>query len=213
MIKSHDKIFVITGLTCSGKTTQNDNFIADGLNVQNALRYMTRPIRPNEVNGRDAVFLSREEFKEQDALGKFLFTYSIDMPNGEYNDYLIGFRKEDIHGNVMVALNLVGAIPFVNRLNSQNVITVFLCPTFAEIKRRMRARGDEPNAADHKLWKNIQNSRYLRLVADSPYVMIGNGTIDDVYTQTKKFLTSQRRDIMKLAEMKMDVPFQLNKQH
>ena len=207
MKETGDKIFVITGLTCSGKTTQNENVVADNLGVSNALRYMTRPIRANEVDGRDAVFISREQFKELDMLGKFLFTYSIDMPNGQYSDYLIGFRKEDIHGDVMVALNLVGAIPFVNRLNTPNVITVFLTPTFAEIRRRMRARGDDPTAADYKLWKNIENARYLKFVANSPHVIIGDGSIDDVYAQTKGFLVSQQRDIMKLAEMKMDIPF------
>jgi len=66
------RLFVLSGPSGSGKSTIKDAVLRDMANVHFSVSATTRPPRPEEVNGQDYFFLSKEQFAQMEKDGQFL---------------------------------------------------------------------------------------------------------------------------------------------
>lgn len=65
-------IVTITGKTCSGKSNLESK-LQSHFNLPKLVSHTTRPIRPNEVHGKDYFFVTEEEFDKVDLIEKVSF--------------------------------------------------------------------------------------------------------------------------------------------
>jgi len=77
MANRKGKLFVVSGTSGAGKTsvvTEALNRVGKEYNLSRIITYTSRPARPGEVDKKDYVFISGDEFKQKMANGFFLET-------------------------------------------------------------------------------------------------------------------------------------------
>jgi guanylate kinase len=140
------RLFVVTGPSGAGKGTLIRRLVAERPDLAVAVSATTRARRPGEENGRAYHFLSAAEFQRRVDAGDFL----------EHVDYVSGHRygtlREEVDRildsgkSVILELETHGAKEVQATL--PDAVTIFIeAPTFAELERRLRARGTESAGA------------------------------------------------------------------
>lgn len=140
--KAGGNLFVITGPSGSGK----DEIISilrrnDDGRIRTAITAVTRPPRPNERNGVNHYFLSRDEFDQWKAADKFLewaevYGRCYGTPRQEVDDPLA--RGQDI----LLRVDIQGARSV--RQSHPNAVLIFIAPPSAEeLHRRLLNRETE----------------------------------------------------------------------
>ena len=135
------RLIVVSGPSGAGK----DTLIGDALGEIPELALIasatTREPRPSEVDGRDHVFLSREEFQRWIEEGKLLEW-------AEYSGNLYGTPKESVDDllekcrSVILRIELQGARQIKER--RPDAVMVFVrAPSLEETRRRLESRATE----------------------------------------------------------------------
>jgi guanylate kinase len=137
-------VFVITGTSGEGKSTLARSLLERIPELELAVSATTRQRRPNEVDGRDYYFLSREEFDRRLAADEFLEW--VEWPWGEHKRAgTLWSEIERITGGgrpVLLELETGGALAVRDRIPGS--ITIFItAPSEEELERRLRSRGTE----------------------------------------------------------------------
>lgn len=138
-------IFVIAGPTNSGKTTVMGRLLAmPELDLAYVVTTNSREPRPDEADGRDYHFVSREKFEEMIAAGLFVEWAVV------HNDYK-GVQKRSLDidippgKRIILQLDIQGFHAFKRLLPEAEykIIGIFLVPpSMDELVRRMKLRGE-----------------------------------------------------------------------
>jgi guanylate kinase len=121
------KRVILTGKACCGKTHLKERFISNGYTP--SISYTTRPMRDNELDGRDYNFISKDEFKNMIEEGKFL--------EWEY------FKKEyygtpiDTDGTILI-MSTDGIKQIPKEIRSQHLVIFLDIPREILIERMMK---------------------------------------------------------------------------
>lgn len=126
-------MIVLVGASASGKTEIAKKMF-DTYGYQKCVTTTTRPMRQNEINGKDYHFLSHETFI--DAIKKDLF-YEVST----YHNHYYGIQKKDVYDNGIVIVEPKGANTLIDKLNQQ-VYVVYIETSEALRQKRMLERGD-----------------------------------------------------------------------
>lgn len=122
-------LFVVSGPSGSGKTTLVEKLIKGaylGNKLVRSVSVTTRPRRSAEENGRDYLFLSREEFLRRQKAKKFLeWTKYLGYYYATPRDFLNQQLKENRH--VILCLDLKGARK-IRRFYPGNTVSIFILP-------------------------------------------------------------------------------------
>jgi guanylate kinase len=138
-------VFVISGPSGAGKGTVIQQVIRTVDRVVTSVSATTRPPRASEVDGVHYHFLSRAEFEQAVADGRFLEWV-------EYSGNLYGTLKSDVDGHlaagddVILEIELQGARAMRPAL-PQACFIFIAPPSLQELARRLRERGTESDAA------------------------------------------------------------------
>ncbi|MFC1657798.1 guanylate kinase [Candidatus Omnitrophota bacterium] len=134
-------VFVISGPSGSGKTTlaqkilQHPQFKGKFIKP---VSFTTRPKRQGERQGRDYLFVSKEEFRRLLRAKKILeHTRYLGYDYGTPRDFLTEAVKKGI--NVILCLDIKGAI-FVKRAFHKRAVTIFVKPPSLSIARQRIVR-------------------------------------------------------------------------
>lgn len=134
MMKRRALLVVLSGPAGSGKSTLAEGLIrASGGEICRSLTATTRPPRPGEVEGQDYFFLTREEFKQGIAEGRFV-EYT------EFNGHLYGSPRSELErlmGEdkvVLLVIDVDGSGQV--RTSYPHAIHIFLLPPTKEILRQ-----------------------------------------------------------------------------
>ncbi len=132
----------MTGPSGAGKGTLIRALVERRADVEVAVSATTRPRRPGEIDGRDYIFLTEEEFDRRAADGEFL----------EHVVYVSGQRYGTLHAEVdrilragrscILELETRGARA-VEAIRPETVSIFIAAPSFDELERRLRARATE----------------------------------------------------------------------
>lgn len=142
------RLIVISGPSGAGKSTIVRRLLREcPLPLVLSVSATTRAPRPGEVDGRDYLFLSDEEFASLRRAGKFLECKEV-FGHGHWYGTLAeqvdtGLKRGQW---VILEIDVEGAAAVIDRQLSP--ITIFLHPGgMAELEQRLRGRGTEPEAA------------------------------------------------------------------
>lgn len=135
-------MLVIIGPSASGKTQLVQELVND-YGMEKLVTYTTRAMRPNEVNGRDYNFISKEEFNDKIAQNFFL-EYT------EYHGNYYGTSRSDLAPRKVVILESSGLRNYIKEARDQIKIVFLRCSSNI-LRLRMLKRGDSIESVNKRL--------------------------------------------------------------
>lgn len=150
-------MIVLSGASASGKT-EAAKMLMIKYGITKAITTTTRPMRKNEVNGKDYFFVTKEEFEQMIKDERF-------VEHTLYNGNYYGSTKDQIADGRSVVIDLKGLKSY-SALNNDRIVTFYL-KTSEEIRfKRMLERGDGEECAH----KRIENDRKIFADTEIPKV-------------------------------------------
>ncbi len=139
------RLIVVSGPSGAGKSTLIREVLEAVPELAYSVSATTRRPREGEVDGRDYVFLSREEFEKWIEEGRFLEW-------AEYSGNLYGTSEQRVDEllwsgrSVILEIELQGA-RLVRRNRSDAVMVFVRAPSLEETRKRLRGRATEDEKA------------------------------------------------------------------
>jgi guanylate kinase len=173
-----NKLFVVSGASGSGKTT-----IMRSLMSNEIVSFTTRQMRQGEVDGRDYIFITKEDFEQRlNNEGLIEHTY--------YGGNSYGITKEEFEKKIAL-----GDAFFIADFNGMkqiknyypNCTTIFIYCEKDSIEKNMRSRGDSEDQIQKRLStyeSEIENMHYYDYVVTNEY-----GDIDKAIEDIREIIT------------------------
>lgn len=143
-------LFIVSAPSGTGKTSLVKALLQTGINLNLSISHTTRQPRPNEVNGQDYFFVSRDVFKQMLERGEFL-------ENAEVYGNLYGTSRQWVKKtlasdqDVLMEIDCQGAQQ-VRQVFPQAVSIFILPPSLASLEARLKQRGqDDPEIIARRL--------------------------------------------------------------
>jgi len=143
-------LLVVTGPSGAGKGTLVEHVLSQRPDCVFSVSATTRPRRSTEVEGRDYLFLSPDEFLQREAQGYFLET-------AEVHGHLYGTPVEPVdarmrEGKVVVLDVDVQGGASVRRVRPDAVTVFVYPPSLDALRARLESRGtDAPDVIEERL--------------------------------------------------------------
>ena len=175
------KLIVISGPSGVGKGTVVKELMKRHDKLRFSVSATTREMRPGEVDGVNYYFISRERFEQliaEDSLlehAVYVGNY-YGTPESKVNEQLqAGY-------DVILEIEVQGALQ-VKKRRPDAILIFITAPSFEEIARRLRGRGD---TAEDKILARLETAKWeCTLAKDYDYIVV-NDTVDAV---TERILT------------------------
>ena len=171
-------LLLLAGPSGVGKSTLCDRLVAEVPGFERVVTATTRPPRPNEVNGRDYHFLTRDEFDRRLAAGDFLEWAWVhrDDRYGTLKSAVLGRLP---HTSLVANLDVQGvrsvrAAAASLPLLRDRLVSVFVAPdSFDVLRERLQGRG--PVSAD-ELERRMKSAEVEMRERDTYDYVIHSGT-------------------------------------
>ncbi|MBS3167717.1 guanylate kinase [Candidatus Woesearchaeota archaeon] len=179
------KIFFFIGPSGAGKTVISEYILKNRKNTVPAISSTTREKRPNEINGKDMNFLTKEEFKEAIKLNKMV-EYAEVFGN-YYGTSIDSFNPIKKGKDVIKIIEIQGAKTIKKK--EIKATYFFLCPINLEtLKERLEKRKDK----DIEL-RMSQVQEFLNFKKEVDYIINTDG-------KTEKDIERCALEIMKIMD-------------
>ena len=183
-------IFVVVGKSGVGKDTIINNYLKNNDNITKVTQYTTRPMRLNEVNGKEYNFISDEEFDMLLSKNKFCCVEKYQVANGVTWKYAVKIDDLKKYDNCILTCNPKSIVK-LNLLFNWCELTVI------EIKAELIKRVERYLKRDNYTMENV-NELVRRFIKDEedfinvmPKVKIENN--DNIEDALKQFDKTIRR--------------------
>ena len=187
-ISKKGHIFVISGFSGVGKGTVISKILQNNPNIYFSVSYTTRPKRPNEIEGKDYFFISKEEFKEKILSDDFLEWAVV-------NDEFYGTSKSQVlekiqnQIDVILDIDVKGAIQVKSKLPNFTTLIYIIPPTGLELLKRLKNRNTE---TDEQILKRITTSlTEINYINAYDYLVI-NDDLDECINQIQTIINAQK---------------------
>jgi guanylate kinase len=180
--------FVVAAPSGTGKTTVCRELVAQDPNLRLSVSHTTRPPRPGEQDGREYHFVSPERFAELIELDAFI-------EYAEYAGNRYGTSRSSVDGPLGEGLDLLLEIEVqgaaqIRRRRSDARSVFLLPPSPGEAERRLRARGQDDEAAIERRVELMRQE--LRAAADFDYVVV-NDELELCVAAVREIIGAERR--------------------
>lgn len=150
-----DTVIVLVGASGTGKTTLM-NAIYEKYGIPKLITTTTRKPRPNEVDGVDYYFVSKNEFLRRQQSNNFIeFT--------QYAGNFYGLEKEELetrkNNPSMIAMDLNGAIN-INRLYPDRVVIIWMHNNFMSLIKNLVKRKESIKTIFKRLSFAFKNKEF-----------------------------------------------------
>ena len=185
-------LLVLAGTSGAGKGTVGARLRASDPDLHWSVSWTTRPRRPDEVEGVDYHYVSRDEFERlRDASG-FLEWFEV---YGDLKGTPKHFVLDELAAgrDVMLEVDVQGAMA-VKRALPEDALLVFVkAPSREEQRRRLEGRaretGEGPESIDRRLAAAATEERIAETEFDAVVV---NDDVDRAAAQIADILTNRR---------------------
>lgn len=160
-------IIVLIGESASGKSTIEKMLVKKGFNK--IVSYTTRPIRPNETDGVDYHYISKEEFLNK-LQNRFFAEYTI------YNSWYYGIAIPDCKDDSVVVVEPHG-FRQLKKIERLNIISFYIKVDERERLIRMVKRGDNLLEVFRRIFSDQGVFQFIDQEVD--YVIDNNKNIND----------------------------------
>ena len=192
------KLYVLSGPSGVGKSTAVHEVMRRHPTLRFSVSVTTREMRPGEVEGESYYFISRAQFQElleQDEL----------LEHAEYVGNCYGTPEKPINQmleqgiDVLLDIEPCGALQVQKRRPDATLIFM-AAPSFSEIERRLRGRGD---TSPDKITARLARARWEYQQAEKYDYIVVNDDVDHAAREieaimlAEKCRTSERLDYLK----------------
>lgn len=167
-----NKIIVITGKSSSGKNTVMDELV-DNYDFIGLVSHTTRPIRPNEENGKDYYFTTKEQFMDIKNKNQFIETreYEVKDSNGNDDIWYYGLSKMEYNicnvFNKVVIVDMKGFHELTEYIGRDNCFMLYLYCDDNIRKDRMISRGGmSPEEIDRRFKADEEDFKFAMVESD-----------------------------------------------
>lgn len=197
------RLIVLSGPSGVGKSTVVQAVMRRRSNLKFSVSVTTRAMRPGEVDGENYYFITRERFDE-------LLAQNALLEHAEYVGNCYGTPEQPVDEmlsqgiDVLLDIEPCGALQVRER--RQDAALIFLAaPDFAELERRLTARGDTPENVvrerlERAVWEYEQAVHY-------DYVVV-NGEVESAADEVEAILTAEgcrtafRREVLQATAVR-----------
>ncbi|MDD2203582.1 MAG: guanylate kinase [Bacilli bacterium] len=202
MIKTKNRglFIVISGPSGAGKGTVCKGLVKANPNVWLSVSATTREKRPDEKNGENYFFLTKDEFIDKIEAGEFL-EYAIVHDNQYY-----GTPKEKINEHltkgkdVILEIDIKGALQIQD--NIPNSLFIFILPpSMKELKRRLISRGTE---SKEKMIERFKASyKEINEITKYNYVVV-NDNIEDAIKKINAIMVAEKCRVDRIEDVALN---------
>jgi guanylate kinase len=181
------RLFVFAAPSGAGKTSLVRALMERQPALRFSISFTTRQPRPNERDGHDYFFVTREQFEAMVARGEF-------VEHARVFDNFYGTSRAQVEASLAAGQDLILEIDWqgaqqIRRALPECISIFILPPSRAELERRLRGRGTDAEdviqrrlrdaAADMKHWDEfdyvVVNDDFEQALADLLAVVEGQG--------------------------------------
>lgn len=180
------KLIIFSGPSGSGKTTFVKELLTNFSDFEFSISACSRPMRPNEINGKDYYFLSVEEFKQKIKNNEFIEWQEV------YNNSFYGTLKTEINRihaknkHVLFDVDVLGGLN-IKKMYPENSLAIFVMPPSIELlEQRLRLRLTEN---EESLKKRLEKANYEISFSNQFDLVIVNNDLNIAITKTVKAVT------------------------
>jgi len=149
-----EKLIILSAPSGAGKTSIAKSLLSSGLGLEFSISACSREIRPGEINGKDYIFLSPDEFKFRKNHGDFLEWEEV------YPDHFYGTLKSEVQRiwnnkhHVLFDIDVYGGKK-IKEIYGDQVLAIFIQPpSIQELQKRLNKRSsDSPDKIAMRLNK------------------------------------------------------------
>jgi guanylate kinase len=183
------KSIIFSAPSGSGKTTIVRHVLNKFPNIQFSISATSRPVRGNEVDGRDYLFFTVDKFKSMIECGEFLEYQEV------YPEQFYGTLESDVQliwdmgGIVIFDVDVVGGVN-LKKILGDNALSFFVkAPSIEILEQRLRDRKTE---SEEKIQMRIDKAHSEMVYQDQFDRIIVNSDLDkallEVFDEIEKFL-------------------------
>ncbi len=135
-------MLILVGPSASGKT-EAVKLLIEKYAMKKLVTYTSRPMRINEIDGKDYHFITKEDF-EKKIQNNFFLEYV------KYNDNYYGTSFDDLANDKVVILEPNGVKKYIEKVPEKIKICYLRAPISYRIKR-MIERGDSEESINNRI--------------------------------------------------------------
>ena len=191
-------LLVLSSPSGAGKTTLTRLIQRNFPNLYFSVSHTTRPPRPNEVDGRDYHFVSRDQFERLIEEGAFL-----EWAEAHKNLYGTGIAEIDRAKNAEDCSGMIFDIDYQGarqiRAKQPDVVSVFILPpSMDELLRRLRGRASETEEVVLRRYE--VSRREIEHYGFFDYLIV-NDVLDVAFDDLRAVIMSERCKRWRRAEL------------
>lgn len=181
-------LFLIIGPPGAGKNALMNDALAHTENLRQLATATTRPIRSNELQGREHLFINTDEFQKMMQAGSLLEWQQV-------HGNLYGIPRKTVKNAIAAGEDLTADIDvlgatYIRSIYPNNTILIFIAPpTIAELENRMRTRGETESSISIRMKRVEMEMNYRQL---SDYVIV-NDDLNHAADALKKLIHAERQ--------------------
>ncbi|MEZ5082545.1 MAG: guanylate kinase [Bacteroidales bacterium] len=180
------KLIIFSAPSGAGKTTIVKYLLSTDLPIAFSVSAASRPIRPNETNGKDYLFIKPEEFKKKIKNNEFLEWEEV------YEDHFYGTLKSEVQRmwdegkHVVFDVDVEGGLN-IKKFYGDKALAIFIMPpTAAHLEQRLRDRSTE---SEESLKKRLTKANYELTYADKFDTVLINDDLEEAKKKAYKLVS------------------------
>lgn len=186
-------MIVVSAASGSGKTTLCRNIVSSRPNTMYSISATTRPARKGEKNGRDYLFLSRDEFEVKKQRGEFLEWANV---FGEYYGTICQLVENTRNEGKDIVLNIdIQGASQVKKRCPEAVLIFILPPSIGILEQRLRNRKSD---TEDEILKRLQLARTEISKIDNYDYVVVNKDIKDSVDKLLAIITAEKSKLERM---------------
>ena len=194
--KKRGLLIVVSGPSGAGKDTVCNRLVEEQRNVWISISMTSREPRKGEVNGKNYLFITKQDFEEKIKNEEFL-EYAV------YNNQYYGTPKSKIEEklsngiDVILVIDIQGALKIKEQLE-ETLFIFILPPSMEELKKRLIERNTETKEKILERFKTAYNE--INEIKKYNYVVV-NDRVDYAVDKVKAIIKAEKCRVDRIEEI------------